>query len=1330
MASRIVRRPARTTLTEPQPGSWSVQRPPVLGEQDGALAGLLMLVPMLGAGASMTVMMVFRGQALAAVGAIMMILTIIASTVLVLSQGGRAARQRRRTRNRYLEYLEEQRDELLDDEERITATARAAQPHPRTLTSLVRLPDRLWERRRDDADFLAVRLGTGRRQVRAISRQGEDNPLAAADDFMTAELDSVEARFASASDLPKVVTLDGVGHVSVIGDRAFRLHVARVILSQASALSSPEDLALALAAPPARIDDWRWASWLPHLADQERPTDVGPVRRVAPSAQALSELLAADVHARTQRAAELRRNLVSARTSSRFARLVVVVDGPDPDLDALGPQDREITPSDIAMTVVHLVGDRLEEHSDTRTRITQIDGDRFRVEVIERSGEAPTIDEGVLDDLSTSHAEALARQLAGLRLSPESLEHDPARAALATTELMGVTDLEHVDFTASWRPRGRSAFLRVPIGVDDQGEPVMLDLKEAAQYGVGPHGLCVGATGSGKSELLRTLVLGLLMTHSPDDVAMVLVDYKGGATFAPFAGAPQVSGIITNLSDDSSLVERVYTSLAGEVQRRQQLLKDAGNLADITTYRRVRSEGDNASRMAPMPHLLVIIDEFGELLTARPDFIELFLSIGRIGRSIGVHLLLSSQRIEGGKLRGLDTYLSYRIGMRTLSEAESRTVLETPDAFSLPPIPGYAYLKVDTTTYTRFRAGYVSGPLPAPEATHEAVPAAVPVPVYGALPDDDTAPAGPLLDPDATGPTVLGTLVDQLEAQSRTTDPVWLPPLPDTLTLDAATGPAAPTTAGLRVPHHLPLRLPLGLVDDPARQFQDTWCLPLDAAGGNVLVLGGPRSGKTTLLQTIALSAAVTHDPSLLTVLAVDLLGAGLAAVRDLPVVGVAAIRSDRETVRRTVEEALAMAADREAHLHAHGVSDLGELRDIASSDDSLRDLDLSEVLLLVDGWGQIDEEFPELETPLGSLLRRGPAYGIHIVATATRAGEVRLRQQAFFGTHLELRLSDPGESAVGRQKAATITADRPGRLLLPDGLFAQAALPRLDGRADRTTLTSGLHDAVTAASLAAPTRARGIRLLPAVVTPEMLDAQRRPDLVPIGLFESDLTTAALDIGGTDRGLVIIGDPETGRTNLLRTLVRHLVATNTPEQLVVAVFDPRRRLVDAVPDAYLGGYAPNTVLAERLAASIASELARRVPGADEPGDTSMRIVLVVDDYDVLSAGQGSPMAPLLPFLAMSYELNLTTFVVRRTAGASRGIYDPFVTALRESSATGVLLSGDRSEGPLFGSTRPSPLPVGRALVIRSGAAPVTVQLAIPASEAPAPPEHTGRHRGA
>ena len=219
----------------------------------------------------------------------------------------------------------------------------------------------------------------------------------------------------------------------------------------------------------------------------------------------------------------------------------------------------------------------------------------------------------------------------------------------------------------------------------------MLDLKEAAQEGMGPHGLCVGATGSGKSELLRTLVLGLAVTHSSETLNFVLADFKGGATFAGMSQMPHVAAVITNLADDLTLVDRMGDSIRGELNRRQEMLRDAGNYANIHDYEKARAAG---APLQPIPSLVLVIDEFSELLTAMPDFIEMFVQIGRIGRSLGVHLLLASQRLEEGRLRGLETYLSYRVGLRTFSAAESRAALGVPDAYQLPNVPGSGYPEV------------------------------------------------------------------------------------------------------------------------------------------------------------------------------------------------------------------------------------------------------------------------------------------------------------------------------------------------------------------------------------------------------------------------------------------------------------------------------------------------------------------------------------------------------------------------------------------------------------------------------------------------------------
>src|SRR6185369_2935914 len=236
------------------------------------------------------------------------------------------------------------------------------------------------------------------------------------------------------------------------------------------------------------------------------------------------------------------------------------------------------------------------------------------------------------------------------RLSRQTVAEAPLSRSIELPDLLGVGDAAAVDPALTWTPRPNREVLRVPIGVGPDAGPVELDFKEAAQEGMGPHGLVIGATGSGKSELLRTIVASLAIMHSSEQLNFVLVDFKGGATFASLDVLPHTSAVITNLADELPLVDRMYDALDGELVRRQELLRAAGNYQNRYDYEQARLGG---APLTAMPSLLIVCDEFSELLTARPAFVDLFVKIGRLGRSLGVHLLLASQRLEEGRLRGL-----------------------------------------------------------------------------------------------------------------------------------------------------------------------------------------------------------------------------------------------------------------------------------------------------------------------------------------------------------------------------------------------------------------------------------------------------------------------------------------------------------------------------------------------------------------------------------------------------------------------------------------------------------------------------------------------------
>lgn len=1320
MTVRLVHRPARTTRglvdDEPRP----VEAPPTLpdGKTGSAMHSLL---PVAGVMSSVVMMTVLRSGAFAAIGALILVVTIIGSVALLMTQRGKAARTRREQRERYLDYLEEARERFRTDEAAARERASLLSPPATALWDIVRDPARLWERRRFDVDFLSVRVGLGEVALPPIEVADQGTALKPTDPFMRAEAQALAGRFERAPQMPLDAPLDRVGNVSIVGDRAGVVRVARALIVQAAVLHAPDDLAMGAAFPEKQSATWQWLSWLPHVLDQDRTGGPVPARRLAADPRSLGALLADDLRERTNRAAELRRGLVQDEGALRLVRrLLLLHDTYGQVARDLASPDEASSISDLGATVLHLVADRLQEPGHVSVRIT-VDGDRVTVEDLR--GDRPHVTPGIVDRVELGTAEGIARMLAPMRLSPDSLDEDAHSRNVDPLTLLGLSDLQDIDFQALWAPRTERSFLRVPIAVDGTGQVVLLDLKESAQLGMGPHGLCVGATGSGKSELLRTLVLSLTATHPPEDLSMVLVDYKGGATFAPFEGVPHVAGLITNLEDDAALIERAYESLSGEVQRRQQVLKSAGNVANIGDYRFLRKERPDLS---PLPHLFVIIDEFGELLTARPDFIDLFLSIGRIGRSIGVHLLLSSQRIEAGKLRGLETYLSYRLGLRTFSEEESRTVLDSKDAFHLPPLPGFGYLKVDTSVYLRFKSAYVSGPYRGPLAVADDTddrPRVLPYSLHDTALAADPAGGGDdedVMPERTTGPTTVGVFVDQLKGVGEPVQQIWLPPMPDRMTLDHVAGPLVTTSSGMQLSRQkVSMSVPLGMLDDPTKQRQSLWRLDLTRGGGHCAIIGAPQSGKTTLVRSLVTSLALTHTPHEVALYGLDLVGGGLQPLKEFPHVGGIATRTDRERLRRTVEEVRGMLGHREAVFRERGIDSVERLREMHAAGE-VPELPTADVVLLIDGFGALRTDFEEIDDIVTDILQRGGGYGVHVVAAMLRWNDVRMANQTLFGNRLELRLGDAGDSMIDRKLAETLSADHPGRVLTEQKLFGQVVLPRIDGIPTDTDLgkvVEGVGRAVSAA-WSGPGVPR-VRVLPTHLPVASLPTvAQEPIRVPVGLDESAMAPVLLDLFEHDGHLLVLGDGECGKTNLLRVIAAGLQERYTPKELVFAIFDPRRGLRDVFDDEYVGGYATSFTSATGLANGVAKEISGRMPddGAS-PATESLgpNVVVLADDYDLLTATGQSPLSPFLPYIPSGRDIKLHFVLTRRVSGAARGLYEPVVQSVRESGAAGLVMTGDRMEGQLFPGVTAAEFPPGRGRWVRRGGAARLVQTAVAAT---------------
>ncbi|MFG1922432.1 type VII secretion protein EccCa [Cryptosporangium sp. NPDC048952] len=1314
MASVIVKRPPRQPAPELPAGEVVLDPPPEAPQPNNqAWTRLMMIMPM-GAGAAAMGLMVGggRGGALAYVAGGLYGVSILGMIAAQLANqgGGQSKREMVAARRQYLRRLSQLRAAV-----RITIRQQREamfyrHPDPDALWSTA-LSARLWERRPVDGDFGVVRIGRGAQEIATPLVPPETRPVDELEPLCASALRRFVTTYSVVPDLPVAMALRGFSHVYVRGDADRTRAMVRALIAQLATFHAPEEALIGFCVSDRNRDAWEWAKWLPHALHPTRTDSVGPVRLVAPSVTALEAMLD-DVLAHRPR-------FNPGAAPSEGVHLLVVID----EGATIGSDHLMAEGGVEGVTIVDL-GNPPPRVLDQSTIVLDVDADGT-LSSTTMDGRSPI---GPADRLGTTELGALVRKLAPMRLSAASVGETPLTGELGLAELLELGDPYEFDVLHAWATRPNRDRLRVPIGVNPDGRPIELDLKESAQDGMGPHGLLVGATGSGKSELLRTLVLALAATHSSETLNFVLVDFKGGATFTSLDRLPHTSAVITNLSDELALVDRMQDAISGELIRRQELLRSAGKYDSQRDYERARAAG---VPLVPLPSLLIICDEFSELLTAKPDFIDMFVQIGRVGRSLGVHLLLASQRLEEGRLRGLDSHLSYRIGLRTFSSMESRTVLGVPDAYELPRSPGNGYLKAGTEGLIRFKAAYVSGRYSrGADKPRSIAPSVDPVQLYTsryqAAISTEPAPVPVPAEEDTTphGETLLRVLVQRLAGQGVPAHQVWLPPLAEPPTLDQLLPPlVSDPVRGLTTSTQETrgaLRGVVGLIDRPFDQRRDVLEVDLSGAAGNLIVAGAPQSGKTTLLRTLVTGLALSHTPAEAQFYCLDFGGGGFAALRDLPHFGGVATRRDIDEVRRTIAEMHTLLTARENTFAAHGVDGMTTYRRLKAGG-RFTDDPWGDVFLVVDGLGTLRTEFEDLEPLVTDLAQRGLGYGIHLLASVSRWMELRPAVRDMFGTRLELRLGDPSDSGINRRAALNVPKDQTGRGLTPDAMHFLTGLPRIDGHPDPTNLSDGVAKLVQRirndwAGAPAP----AVRLLPPLLPfhalpPAGADAERG---LPIGIAEADLRPVRLDFDAEPHAL-LLGDVESGKSTFLRVLGRTITERYAPNQARIIVLDYRRSLLGSINPDHLIGYGTSAPVTNDLVGQVVHVMKGRLPGADVTPEqlrnrswwTGPDLFLLIDDYDLVSAGVTNPLLPLLEYLAQGRDIGLHVVVTRRVGGAARALYDPFLGRIRELASPGILMSGPREEGPLFGNLKPRPLPPGRGWLVTRRGGNQLVQLA-------------------
>ena len=1119
---------------------------------------------------------------------------------------------------------------------------------------------RLWERRRSEDDSLLLRIGSGDVTATSVRVTPAPPPLL--------------------REVPVTVPLREAGVLGIAGPTAASRALARWLVGQCAVLHSPRDLAVWLLVDPDHGPseaDWGWLRWLPHAqpgAAQEGAALVGTTHdglalRVAELTSLVAGRLAVVQDVRAQLTARSEPDVLVVLDGARALRSLggmagVLRDGPGVGVHVLCLDEDERRLPEECQAVVALDGPA--HLTVRRTGLTAQPG--VRAELV-----------------SASWAEQVARALAPLRDAAAEAGSGQVPASARLLDVLGLSEPTAEDVLARW---GRTACAVVGLGADG---PVSLDLRSD-----GPHALVAGTTGAGKSEFLQTLVASLAVANRPDAMTFVLVDYKGGAAFKDCARLPHTVGMVTDL--DGPLVERALTSLTAELSAREQRLAEVG-AKDVEDYWRT------VSAVEPLPRLVIVIDEFASLVEELPDFVRGLVGIAQRGRSLGVHLVLATQRPSGVVSPEIRANTNLRVALRVTDTTESLDVLDAPDAAAISrSTPGRALARTGHTSLTAFQVARVGGRAPGAVA-----PAARPVeaqelpwPRVGtSLPPPRAAETAP--DQESTD---LHALVEAVRAAAdrlglATPRGPWLPPLAALLTLTdvrrEGTDPRPPAEGdrGGAVGRLGPLPpVTYGLEDLPAQQARRPAVLDLEQ-GGHLLVAGAPRTGRTTLLRTLAASLASTVAPSDAHLFVLDCGNGALQGLAALPHCGAVVTRTEPERADRLLSRLSAEVARRAELLSFGGFADLSEQR--AASADPLPYL-----VLLLDRWEGFTAAFDDLDggrltETLLRLLREGPGAGLRVVVTGDRSvllGKIA----AAVEDRLVLRLADRGDySLAGLQVRHLPDQVPPGRGLRPgSGSQVQVALLTADA--------SGAAEAAALAQVAAsaPAGGPGPRPFRVDVLPRLITTAHARALgaaasgVALAVGGDELRLRGIDLAVDGPGFTIAGPPRSGRSTALLALAAFLREAGTPVCLLAPRPSPLRELT-----------GPHVLHLAVSADPDPAALAEVLNGADGP------VAVLVDDAELLHT---AAIGELLQQVLREGRDRGHAVVVAGTTEDLAASFRGFTVDARKSRS-GLLLSPQALlSGELLGLRLPRSAsfsgPAGRGLLVRGGQ-PLLVQVPLP-----------------
>lgn len=859
----------------------------------------------------------------------------------------------------------------------------------------------LWERMDTHNDFLKIRLGIGDLPM-DLELKFPEKRFVLEDDILQNNLYKLAEQPQILSQVPVTTSLKDQGIVGIVGNRDRVLGLVRGIILQLVALHSYDDVKLVFFFNPREKEQVSFLKWIPHVWDNEKT-----IRFMASNPGEMKEI------------------------SAHLNRLLAAREAED-DPETLLPHyvvfamDRELSnkselvtallklkePRGFSLIALYDTINNLPKECDTVVDLGEVESRFYNKKDI--YGQYQIFQP---DFQPLAPCIQLGTALGNIRLNTMASAYVLPKM-ITFLELFGVGKIEHLNPLTRWRENDPTKTLETAVGVDRQGDLFKLDLHEKFH---GPHGLVAGMTGSGKSEFIMTYILSMAVNYHPYEVAFILIDYKGGGMAKAFENLPHTAGIITNL--DGAAVNRSLISIQSELKRRQAIFSATSKAIgvsniDIYKYQRLYREG---TVKEPLQHLFIISDEFAELKTQQPEFMQQLISAARIGRSLGVHLILATQKPAGVVDDQIWSNSRFRVCLKVQEKADSMDMLKRPDAAELTDT-GRFYLQVGYNEIFELGQSAWSGAAYEPSdrvETKKDLSIAVLDPIGRVIKQVEIerkkqtkAKKEKQLD---SITQYLAQLAQEEEIQVK---PLWLPPMPPRPLVEELEEqyPAERPEPGVLMPL-------IGMLDDPMNQCQKPLYLPLTQEG-NVIVYGSAGSGKTTFLTTMCYSLLKHYTAQEVNLYLLDFGSEVLKCFAQAPQVGDVLFSYEREKVVNLFKMLTTEIEQRKKVCAEYGGDFLSMVRQGGEK--------MPSIVVGIQNYSGFSENFDDLEEQVSYLTREGTKYGIYFVLTALTTNAVRYRMMQNFRQLLVLQLNDQSEySGILGSVGGTYPAKMKGRGIL-----------------------------------------------------------------------------------------------------------------------------------------------------------------------------------------------------------------------------------------------------------------------------------------------------------